>query len=131
MYCLEKGNKKKCFAQTPSLRTEKRALCKYSSVLGFAERLKNTTAEELYEKKVAYDEQCYSSLANITKVDRARNRFVDSVNNGERFAVKRKEGKPSLNGEIAPMYKSPSVNVTDLPFVTVAHYQCVALFLIP
>lgn len=56
MYCLEKGNKKKCFAQTPSLRTEKRALCKYSSVLGFAERLKNTTAEELYEKKVAYDE---------------------------------------------------------------------------
>ena len=31
---------------------------------------------------------------------------------------------------IKPMYNGPSVNVTDRPFVTVVHYQCVALFVI-
>ena len=122
MYCLEKDNKKKCLVETPSLRTRKRALCKYSNVLDFVERLKNTTAEELYEKKVAYDEQCYSSFANINKVDRARNRFAESVNNGKSFVVKRKEKRPWFTREIAPMYKGPSVNVTDLPFVIVVHY---------
>ena len=69
--CLEKNNEKKCFLQKLLVvalvilikRTRERALCKGFIILDFGERLKNTTAEELHEKKEVYNQKCYLSFA--------------------------------------------------------------------
>ena len=77
------------------------ALWKASNISDFAERLKNTTVEELLVKKVVYQEKRYSSFSNINKLDRARKQFAESINIGEYSVVKWKIGRPSLTEEMA------------------------------
>ena len=67
--------------------------------MDFVERLESTTAEELFERKVNYHDKCYSSFANVNKLDRARKRFAESINIGVSSVVKRKKGRPSFTGE--------------------------------
>ena len=104
--CLEKGDKKS-FVQKPSLvtlanlleRKRERAQFKDCSVLDFVERLESNTSEQLFERKINYHDKCYSSLANVNKLDHARKCFAESINTGESSVVKRKKGRPSLTGE--------------------------------
>ena len=67
--------------------------------MDFVERIESTTAEELFERKVNYHDKCYSSFANVNKLDRARKRFAESINIGVSSVVKRKKERPSFTGE--------------------------------
>ena len=55
----------------------------------FVERTTDKTAKELYESKVCYHESCYSNLANVGKLERAKKRYADSINSGESLVIKR------------------------------------------
>ena len=41
--------------------------------------------------KVNYHDKCYSSFANVNKLDRERKRFAESINIGESSVIKRKK----------------------------------------
>ena len=110
--CLENDTKKK-FVLSPSFealekllkRSRERASYKDSIVTSFVERTTDKTAKELYESKVCYyHESCYSNLAYVGKLERAKKRYADSINSGESSVIKRMAGRPSLN-----ILKEPAV----------------------
>ena len=89
--CLKKKGWSELFVQQLSQnaienlleRTRERALYKDFRVTGFVGRTINVTSEELLKRKVAYHEGCYSSLANIANLNRAKKRFSTSRDTGE------------------------------------------------
>ena len=76
LICRKKGCKKP-FVKTPSIssitklieRENDTASYKDSAVTKLAERLTN---EELFEKNIVYHRNCYSEIANVEKLERAK-----------------------------------------------------------
>ena len=80
LICRKKGAKRD-FVKTPSLssitklieRVNDRASYEDSTVRNLAERLSNATHKELFEKNIVYHRDCYSEIANVEKLERAKN----------------------------------------------------------
>ena len=62
-----------------------------------ADRLTNVTPEELFEKNIVYHRGCYSEIANVEKLERAKRRYSDSVEYGDSSVVKIKAGRASMS----------------------------------
>lgn len=62
------------------------------------ELMQDRTASELLGNKFVYHESCYSSFANINKLDREKKRYLSSIETDECSVVKRKQERPSIKG---------------------------------
>ena len=56
--------------------------------------MQDRTASDYWEIKLFT--MCYSSFANINKLDRAKKRYLSSIEAGEYSVAKRKEESPSI-----------------------------------
>ena len=61
---------------------KKKSIIQRLRVIDFVERTKNVISEELLKRKVVYHEGCYSSFANIAKLNHAKKRFSASIDTG-------------------------------------------------
>ena len=79
-------------------RVERRAEYKDSQVMDFVKGTANHTTEKMTNDNARYHKKCYANSANTSKVERARKRFSDSIENGESSIIKRKPGRRSTSG---------------------------------
>ena len=59
------------------------------------ERTKGTLPSVLATNS-SYHKSCYAAITNISKLERARKRYRDSIDSGEASLIKRKAGRPRL-----------------------------------
>ena len=64
-------------------------------VVGLVERTKDTLPSVLATNS-SYHKNCYAAITNISKLERARKRYWDSIDSGEASLIKRKAGRPRL-----------------------------------
>ena len=68
-----------------------------TKVFKFVERNKNLCADNLLNNKACDHKKCYSEFTNTEKRNRAIQRYIDAVEQGQATIVKRKAGRPSPN----------------------------------
>ena len=64
-------------------------------VVGLVERTKDTLPSVLATNS-SYHKNCYAAITNISKLERARKRYWDSIDSGEASLIKLKAGRPRL-----------------------------------
>ena len=66
-----------------------------NSVKDFVERTRGLNPEDLLAKNASYHKSCYPDIANITKIERAKKRYLDSIKSSQSSVVKRKASRLS------------------------------------
>ena len=100
--CQEAKGKEKLVA-TPSEESfqkllecaRERAKYRDGTVVELVERTKDTLSSVLATNS-PYHKSCYAAITNISKLERARKRYQDSIDSGEASLIKRKAGRPRL-----------------------------------
>ena len=72
-----------------------RAKYRDGTVVGLVERTKDTLPSVLATNSSNH-KSCYAAITNISKLERARKRYRDSIDSGEASLIKRKAGRPRL-----------------------------------
>ena len=72
-----------------------RAKYRNGTVVELVERTKDTLSSVLATNS-SYHKSCYAAITNISKLERARKRYRDSIDSGEASLIKRKAGRPRL-----------------------------------
>ena len=100
--CQEAKGKEKLVA-TPSEESfqkllecaTERAKYRNGTVVELVERTKDTLSSVLATNS-SYHKSCYAAITNISKLERARKRYRDSIDSGEASLIKREAGRPRL-----------------------------------
>ena len=95
-------------------RSRERAKFKDDLVTEFVERTVNSTPLELFTKKVKYHRMCYSSYANVSKVERAKKRYHAAIEAGDP-SLRPKKGRPSLDEN--PANEGRRTRSTSEPYI--------------
>ena len=61
--------------------------------------MQDRTASELLGNKVVCHESCHFSFGNTNKLDRAKKRYLYSIEAGKCSVAKRKQGRPFIRGK--------------------------------
>ena len=72
-----------------------RAKYRDGTVVELVERTKDTLPSVLATNS-SYHKSCYAAITNISKLERARKRYRDSIDSGEASLIKCKAGRPRL-----------------------------------
>ena len=68
-----------------------------TKVFEFVEGNKNLCADDLLNNKACYHKKCYSEFTNIEKRNRAIQRYIDALEQGQATIIKQKAGRSSSN----------------------------------
>ena len=72
-----------------------RAKYKDRTVMELVERT-NDTLPDVLATNSSYHKSCYATITNISKLERAKKRYRDSIDCGDASLIKRKAGRPRL-----------------------------------